>query len=79
MFSGVCAADSVCDEPCDKYISCTEELHKRKLKPDESKKLRAGCNNTCKKKQQAVLTCYSENKDSCSAFGACLQKYHKAK
>ncbi|MCE9499984.1 MAG: Cys-rich protein [Leptospira sp.] len=79
IFSIVSAADSLCDEPCEKYLSCTEEIHKRKLKPDENKKLKAGCHNTCKKKQQAVIGCYTDNKDSCTAFGACIQKYHKGK
>ncbi len=75
----VLALDKGCDPACNKFIECTEQLHKRKLKPDEDKKLRAGCQNTCKKKSKEVVACYNDSKDSCENYAACVQKQSDAK
>ncbi|MBE7411683.1 MAG: Cys-rich protein [Leptospiraceae bacterium] len=79
LSSPIFSIDKGCEPACNKFIECTEQMHKRKLKPDEDKKFRAGCMNTCKKKSREVIACYNDSKDSCDAYAACIQKQADSK
>lgn len=77
LTSPIFTQDKSCDSACKKFLVCTEKQHNRQLKTDEERKLKAGCLNTCKKKAKEIIACYTESKDSCDNYGACIQKFSK--
>ncbi|MCB1180141.1 MAG: Cys-rich protein [Leptospiraceae bacterium] len=76
-FSGISAND--CVKACQKFISCTEEVNKRKALPNEKALLEKGCSVTCKNNTDKVIECYNASKkeswNSCGVYQKCIMKY----
>lgn len=70
-----------CMKACAKFLSCTEEVNKRKATDAEKDKLNKGCSESCKKYTDKILECYSNSQKaggSCMTYGQCIYKYGTA-
>jgi Cys-rich protein (TIGR04453 family) len=70
FFTSIQAND--CVKVCEKFVSCTEELNKRKATAAEKDKLNQNCAKTCAKKTAQVLGCFSQGNSSCQAYAQCI-------
>ncbi|MCB1140866.1 MAG: Cys-rich protein [Leptospiraceae bacterium] len=71
------AADD-CAQACKKFISCTEQTHKRKTTESEKKLLTKGCTESCTKHTDKVIECFKLSQQdgaSCNAYSQCVVKY----
>lgn len=69
-------ADDFCKDACDRFILCSEEIHKRKVTPQEEVSGRKGCMDTCQKRKKELNTCFVQyqKSKSCKVYGECIYK-----
>ena len=72
IVSGQLFSKSLCENSCDRFIACTEEIHKRKVKPEEEEKARIGCKKSCKKHLKEIKKCYENSNSSCMDYAKCI-------
>lgn len=73
---GLQASD--CIKACEKFVSCSEEMNKRKASESERETLLQHCSKTCAKKTAQVMGCFSQG-TNCTSYAQCILKQAQAK
>lgn len=67
-----------CIKACEKFVSCSEEMNKRKATQNERDTLLQHCSKTCAKKTAQVMGCFSQG-TTCNAYAQCILTQAKKK
>ncbi|MCX8000261.1 MAG: Cys-rich protein [Leptospiraceae bacterium] len=67
-----------CIKACEKFVSCSEEMNKRKATQSERETLLQHCSKTCAKKTAQVMGCFSQG-TTCNAYAQCILTQAKKK
>ena len=82
LFAAPLSAEPTCRQACLLYRTCVVDHGKKQSPPRtptkaEFEKLYAGCMKTCGLHKAKVLACYNQAKNSCPAYGVCIQRSYK--
>lgn len=67
-----------CMKACEKFVSCSEEMNKRKATQNEKETLLQHCSKTCAKKTAQVIECFSQG-TTCNSYAQCILAQAKKK